>query len=60
MMKKLQALIQGDLTPEEISLDELLVLAEKYPEEGSSEYELLELATNLVLVYYLEKANHYV
>ncbi len=60
MMKKLQALIQGDLTPEEISLDELLMLAEQYCDESSSEYKLLELATNLVLAYYLEKANHYV
>ena len=60
MMKKLQALIQGDLEPEEISLDELLNLAEQYSDEYSSEYKLLELATNLVLAYYLEKANHYV
>jgi hypothetical protein len=60
MMKKLQALIQGNVTAEEISLDELLHLAEKYTDETSSEYKLLELATNLVLAYYLEKANHYV
>lgn len=60
MMKKLQALIQGELTPEEISLDELLNLAQQYSDENSSEYKLLELATNLVLAYYLEKANHYV
>ena len=60
MMKKLQALIQGNVTAEEISLDELLHLAEKYTDETSSEYKLLELATNLVLSYYLEKANHYV
>lgn len=60
MMKKLQALIQGELRPEEISLDELLNLAQQYSDENSSEYKLLELATNLVLAYYLEKANHYV
>ncbi|WP_171255401.1 hypothetical protein [Acinetobacter sp. SFB] len=40
-----------------VSLD--VVLAEQYPKPTSAEYKLLELAINIVLASYLEKAQQH-
>ena len=58
-MYELQALIQGKIPPQAINIDRLIVLAEGYPTPNSAEYKLLELAINMVLASYLEKAQKY-
>ncbi|TCH64047.1 hypothetical protein [Acinetobacter sp. ANC 4862] len=55
-MQELQALIQGKIPPQTINIDRLIVLAEQHPTPMSAEYKLLELAINIVLASYLEKA----
>ena len=58
-MQELQALIQGKISPFAIKIDHLIKMAEKYPEPNSSEYKLVELATNIVLAKHLEKAQKF-
>ena len=60
LMKEVQALIQGTLSPQKADLDQLLAWAEQYPDPQSNEYKLLELALNIVLASYLEKAHKHV
>ena len=55
-MQELQALIQGRIPPQTIHIGRLIVLAERHPTPTSTEYKLLELAINIVLASYLEKA----
>ncbi|KAB0625123.1 hypothetical protein F7P75_11630 [Acinetobacter gandensis] len=55
-MQELQALIQGKISAQAIDIDQLLALAKKYNDPNSSEYKLVDLATNIVLAKYLEKA----
>ncbi len=55
-MQELQALIQGKIPPQAINIEQLIELAERYPKPMSAEYKLLELAINIVLASYLEKA----
>lgn len=55
-MQELQALIQGRIPPQAINIEQLIVLAERHPKPMSAEYKLLELAINIVLASYLEKA----
>ena len=55
-MQELQALIQGKIPPQAINIELLIELAERYPKPMSAEYKLLELAINIVLASYLEKA----
>lgn len=55
-MQQLHAIIQGKIPPQTINIDELIILAEQHPEPTSTEYKLLELAINIILVDYLEKA----
>ena len=55
-MQELQALIQGKIHPQTIKIDNLIMLAEHYSQPSSAEYKLLELAINIVLASYLEKA----
>ncbi|CAB1208193.1 hypothetical protein [Acinetobacter bouvetii] len=56
-MQELQALIQGKIPPQTVKIEHLIALAERYPQTTSAEYKLLELATNIVLASYLEKAH---
>jgi hypothetical protein len=58
-MQQLQALIQGKISPHMVHIDQLIVLAENHTNPSSSEYKLLELALNIVLASYLEKAHQY-
>lgn len=55
-MQELQALIQGKIPPQTIKIDNLIMLAKHYSQPTSAEYKLLELAINIVLASYLEKA----
>jgi len=55
-MQELQALIQGKIPPQTVKIDKLIALAEHYSQPTSAEYKLLELAINIVLASYLEKA----
>lgn len=55
-MQNFQALIQGKISPQAINLDELIDMAKKYQQPNSAEYKLIELAANLVLAAYLDKA----
>ena len=55
-MQRLHAIIQGKIPLQIININELIAFAEHHPEPTSTEYQLLELAINLVLVGYLEKA----
>lgn len=59
-MKEVQALIQGTLSPNKVDIQQLLVWAEQYSDPQSNEYKLLELALNIVLASYLEKAHKHV
>ncbi len=55
-MQQLQAVIQGQLPPQQVDLQHLLHLAEQHTQPASSEYKLLELAINIVLASYLDQA----
>lgn len=59
-MKEVQALIQGTLSPNKVDINQLLTWAEEHPDPQSNEYKLLELALNIVLASYLEKAHKHV
>lgn len=58
-MQELQALIQGKIKPQSINIDRLILLAERYSDPISAEYKLLDLAINMVLASYLDKAQHH-
>ena len=53
----LQALIRNEVPPQAINIQHLVAMSEKYQNPHSSEYKLVELALNIVLGSYLEKAN---
>ncbi|WP_216936898.1 MULTISPECIES: hypothetical protein [unclassified Acinetobacter] len=55
-MHELQALVQGKIPPQSISIDYLIEMAECHTDSNSAEYKLVELAINIVLVYTLDKA----
>ena len=58
-MQELQALIQGKISPQAVSIDYLIEMAEKYKQPNSAEYKLVELAVNIVLAGHLEKAQKF-
>ena len=58
-MQELQALIQSKISPQAISIDYLIEMAEKYQQPHSAEYKLVELAINIVLAKHLEKAQKF-
>lgn len=51
-MQELQALIQGKIPPQAINIEQLIVLAERYPKPMSAEYKLLELTSKDVFVLF--------
>ena len=53
----LQALIRNEVPPQTIDIQQLFEMSEKYQDPLSSEYKLVELALNIVLGSYLEKAH---
>jgi hypothetical protein len=56
LMHEIQALILGKIAPQAIKIDHLIELAAQYPNPNSNEYKLIELALNIVLSSYLDKA----
>lgn len=58
-MNELQALVQGKISPQAISVDHLLQMAECYTDPNSTEYKLIELAANIILAKSLDKALKY-
>lgn len=58
-MQQIQALVQGKISAQAINIDELIEMAKKYQQPNSAEYKLVELATNIVLAKYLEKAQKF-
>ena len=58
-MQQLQALIQRKIPPQSVDVNHLVELAKRYPQPQSAEYKLIELALNIVLVDYLEKAQQH-
>ncbi|ANF80882.1 hypothetical protein A3K93_00900 [Acinetobacter sp. NCu2D-2] len=58
-MNELQALIQGKIAPQAISVEFLIQMAEQYPDPNSAEYKLIDLAVNIVLAKALDKALKY-
>jgi hypothetical protein len=59
-MNEVHALIQGKLSPQSMDIQQLMSWAEAYPDPQSREYQLLDLALNMVLATYLEKAHKHV
>ena len=51
---------QGKIPPQAINIENLIALAERYPSKQSAEYKMIELAVNIVLASYLEKAQKHV
>jgi hypothetical protein len=58
-MQELQALLQGQIAPQAVSLERLVELALLYPNPHSTEYEMIDLATTIVLASYLKQAQEY-
>lgn len=58
-MQQLQALIQRKIPPQSLDVNHLVELAKRYPQPQSAEYKLIELALNIVLADYLEKAQQH-
>ena len=58
-MQQLQALIQRKIPPQSVDVNHLVELAKRYPQPQSAEYKLIELALNIVLAEYLEKAQQH-
>lgn len=59
-MNQLQALIQGKISPQAISVDFLIEMAERYPDPNSTEYKLVELAVNMIMAKSLDRALKYI
>ena len=53
-MQELQALINGQIQPEQICVEQLVALAKQHTLATTTEYKLLEDAVNVVLTYYLK------
>lgn len=58
-MQELQALLQGQIAPQAICLERLVELALLHPHPDSTEYEIIDLASNLLLASYLKQAQEY-
>ena len=59
-MNELQALVQGKIPPQAISVDFLIEMAERYPDPNSAEYKLVELAVNMIMAKALDQALKYI
>ena len=58
-MQELQALINGQIQPEQICVEQLVALAKQHTLATTTEYKLLEDAVNIVLIHYLKQAQAY-
>ncbi len=55
-MHELQALLQGKIPPQAISVNFLIEMAERHTNLNSAEYKLVELAINMILAHTLDQA----
>ncbi|WP_122898972.1 hypothetical protein [Acinetobacter sp. B51(2017)] len=58
-MQELEALLQGQIAPQAVCLDNLVELALLHAQPESTEYEIIDLASNLLLASYLKQAQEY-
>ena len=58
-IQELQALINGQIQPEQICIEQLVALARQYNLTNTPEYQLLDDAVNIVLIHYLKQAQAY-
>ena len=58
-MQELEALLQGQIAPQAVCLDSLVELALLHAQPESTEYEIIDLASNLLLASYLQQAQEY-
>ena len=58
-MQALQALIKGRTPPEQICIKPLVTWAKQHTSTTTTEYRLLGIAVNIVLLHYLKQAQAY-
>ena len=58
-MQELQALLQGQIAPQAVCLENVVALALQHAHPDSTEYEMIDLATNILLTSYLKQAQEY-
>ena len=58
-IQELQALINGQIQPEQICIEQLVALARQHNLTNTSEYKLLDDAVHTVLIHYLKQAQAY-
>ncbi len=58
-MNELEALLQGQIAPQAVCLNQVVQLAQHYTDPTSTEYAVIDLATNLLLAHYLKQAEEY-
>ena len=58
-IQELQALINGQIRPEQICIEQLIALARQHNLTNTPEYKLLDDAVNIVLIHYLKQAQAY-
>lgn len=58
-MQVLQAIISGQIKPEQIEIEQLIALARQPTSMTRTEYRLLEIAVDMVLIHYLKQAQAY-
>ncbi|MFC6629678.1 hypothetical protein [Acinetobacter beijerinckii] len=58
-MQELQVLINGQIQPEQICIQQLVALAKQHTLVSKTEYKLIEDAVNIVLIHYLKQAQAY-
>ena len=58
-MQALQALIKGRTPPEQICIEQLVTWAKQHTSTTTTEYRLLGIAVNIVLLHYFKQAQAY-
>ncbi|MBP9788725.1 MAG: hypothetical protein RR884_07980 [Acinetobacter sp.] len=58
-IQELQALINGQIQPQQICIEQLVTLARQHTLTNTPEYKLLDDAVNIVLIHYLKQAQAY-
>ena len=57
--QELQALINGQIQPQQICIEQLVTWAKQHTSTTTTEYRLLGIAVNIVLLHYLKQAQAY-
>ena len=58
-IQELQALINGQIQPQQICIEQLVTLARQHTLTNTPKYKLLDDAVNIVLIHYLKQAQAY-